>query len=208
MGVRGAVQKLTQSALAWTHPAPRPRRVPCYRDPVRFAVMLRHSTLWLAFALAAWVCACRTTPDGEPEGPSEPAQRTQPAADHLRLVPAPSGEVATVVRAELAKAHEEGRRLIVYEGAPWCEPCKHFHAAAAKGELDAAFPKLTLLEFDADRDGARLTVAGYTSQYIPLFALPGSDGRALGPKEQGGIKGDNVVPYLTTKLQHLLAQGG
>jgi len=111
------------------------------------------------------------------------------------------------VQKELAHATADGRRLIVYEGAPWCEPCKHFHEAVAQGELDAAFPTLTLLEFDADRDRDRLIAAGYGSQYIPLFALPGKDGRAAGPKAAGGIKGDGVVPYLSKKLAQLLTQG-
>ena len=122
-------------------------------------------------------------------------------------MPAPPGDVPGVVLTEVARAKAEGRRLVVYEGAPWCEPCQHFHAAVASGELDAKFPHLTLLEFDADRDKDRLNAAGYGSQYIPLFALPGQDGRALGPKSAGGIKGDGVVPYLTKRLEQLLSQG-
>jgi thiol-disulfide isomerase/thioredoxin len=153
--------------------------------------------------------ACRTSV-GEPDQ-STPTVATQSApsveGNHPGFVPAPAGDVPGVVLSELARAKADGRRLVVYEGAPWCEPCKHFHAAVASGELDAAFPNLTLLEFDADRDGARLAKAGYSSQYIPLFALPGNDGRAAGPKAAGGIRGDGVVTYLTKKLQQLLAQG-
>ncbi len=126
---------------------------------------------------------------------------------HIVMVPAGDGDVPGLVLAASTKAHAEGRKLVVYEGAPWCEPCRHFHEAVASGKLDATFPDLTLLEFDADRDGPRLVQAGYSSQYIPLFALPGKDGRAAGPKTAGGIKGDDVVPYLTKKLQALLSQG-
>jgi hypothetical protein len=107
----------------------------------------------------------------------------------------------------VAAARKDGRRLVVYEGATWCEPCRNFHEAVASGKLDSTFPDVNLLEFDADKDRDRLVAAGYGSQYIPLFALPGKDGRAAGPKAQGGIKGDGVVPYLTKKLQDLLAQG-
>ena len=170
-------------------------------------------SVFVAIASMA-IVACRTSPGGTGAGgvddPS-PSSRAEPPSGRLtgrpRFVPAPPGEVPSVVLAEVARAESEGRRLVVYEGASWCDPCRHFHAAVAEGTLDASFPRLTLLEFDADRDGPRLNAAGYGSQYIPLFALPGKDGRAAGPKAAGGIKGDGVVPYLTKKLDDLLAQG-
>ena len=159
--------------------------------------------------MVLWVLAvpaCRTS-QSPPEEKSSAATPQVAAKPGPRFVPAPPGDVPDVVQKELAHATADGRRLIVYEGAPWCEPCKHFHEAVAQGELDAAFPTLTLLEFDADRDRDRLIAAGYGSQYIPLFALPGKDGRAAGPKAAGGIKGDGVVPYLSKKLAQLLTQG-
>ena len=164
-----------------------------------------------ACAVLAMVGAssCRTSPVGAVDDPSAnasaPAAKT--ATGHLTFEHAPDGEVTVVVQTAVTHAQEQGRRIVVYEGASWCEPCQNFHAAVARGELDAQFPNLTLLEFDADHDRDRLVAAGYGSQYIPLFALPGKDGRAAGPKAQGGIKGDTVVPYLTKKLHDLLAQG-
>jgi thiol-disulfide isomerase/thioredoxin len=165
-------------------------------------------SLVVALALLTLV-ACRTSASEPDEATRTGVTQSAPApsVNHPLFVPAPAGDVSPIVLSEMARAQADGRRLVVYEGAPWCEPCKHFHAAVASGELDKAFPKLTLLEFDADRDGARLATAGYNSQYIPLFALPGKDGRAAGPKAAGGIKGDGVVTYLTKKLEQLLAQG-
>jgi thiol-disulfide isomerase/thioredoxin len=161
----------------------------------------------LALVATLAVTDCRTTPgDSMDDPPSRPSTHEEKAG-HPRFVPAPLGDVPGIVQTEVARAQSEGRRLVVYEGATWCEPCQHFHTAVAKGQLDSAFPRLTLLEFDADRDRDRLNAAGYGSQYIPLFALPGKDGRAAGPKASGGIKGDGVVPYLTKKLDELLSQG-
>ena len=99
---------------------------------------------------------------------------------------------------------EPGRVILVYAGATWCEPCQRFHAAAQRGELDAELPNVTLLEYDVDVDGDRLFVAGYQSKYIPLFALPGADGRASGRYEQGSIKGDGAVRDLTPRLKRLI----
>jgi thiol-disulfide isomerase/thioredoxin len=120
---------------------------------------------------------------------------------------APAGEVASIVRDAMAGAEREHRRVVVYVGATWCEPCQRFHAAAQSGELDALFPDLSILVFDADRDAERLKAAGYVwTKYIPLFALPGTDGRASGKQIEGGIKGDGAVSYLTPRLADLLAQ--
>ena len=63
--------------------------------------------------------------------------------------PAPEGEVASVVTRAVADAHREQRRLLVYVGATWCEPCRRFHRAVEEGKLDSQFPDLRFPEFDA-----------------------------------------------------------
>jgi hypothetical protein len=118
---------------------------------------------------------------------------------------AAAGDVPSVVTAELARARRDGRQLLVYVGASWCEPCRRFHAAAAAHRLDAAFPRLRLLEFDADRDGPRLQAAGYVSRLIPLFARPGGDGRSSGRQIEGSVKGDGAVDAIVPRLRALLA---
>ena len=161
--------------------------------------------------VCAWLLvliACRSSGDGRDQAaPSASgAAAAQPPA-HLRLTaPPPSGPVAAIVRDALAAAQAENRALVVYVGASWCEPCQRFHDAARRGELDSAFGRLTLLEFDQDRDGERLAASGYASQYIPLFALPRADGFASGKQVEGAVKGDGAVAYLVPRLQALLAQ--
>ena len=54
----------------------------------------------------------------------------------------------------------------------------------------------------ADRD--RLATAGYVSQYIPLFAMPGPDGRASDKKFEGSVKGDGAVANIAPRLRALL----
>ena len=162
----------------------------------------------IAFVLAsatlglATFCGCKSAPD-EPHAAPDSAAHVA----HVQLADAPaSGDVDAVVREALAKASTEKRRLVVYVGATWCEPCRRFHEAAAKGELDATFPDVDMLVFDLDRDGERLAAAGYVSKYIPLFALPKADGTSSGKQVEGGIKGEGAVAYITPKLQALLAE--
>ncbi len=166
------------------------------------------------FAIALFLASCRMRDEGAAatqSGPVSSAPSTSApaprAGGHVTLERAPDGDdVAALVRAEAVRAREGHRDLVVYVGASWCEPCQRFHRAAESGQLDAAFPSLMLLEFDEDHDAERLVRAGYTSRMIPLFALPGSDGRASGKQIEGGIKGDGAVGYITPKLTGLLAQ--
>jgi len=126
-------------------------------------------------------------------------------AGHLELVDAPaSGPVATIVKAELAHARAAHKTLAVYVGAEWCEPCVRFHHAAATGELDAKFPDLRLLVFDLDRDQLRLDHAGYSSDMIPLFALPNDDGTSSHRQIEGSVKGDAAIDNIAGRLRPLL----
>jgi thiol-disulfide isomerase/thioredoxin len=127
------------------------------------------------------------------------------ARPKLELVEAPQvPDVAAYVSGAVASAEQAHKRLIVYVGAEWCEPCRHFHDAAVAGLLDATFGNLRVLAFDADRDRDGLQRAGYKSELIPLFALPNPDGTASGKQIEGSIKGGGALANITPRLQTLL----
>ncbi len=141
-------------------------------------------------AVIGWLAAC--------------AKETPP---RLEIVSAPAAtDVAPLIATEVAAAARDQRTLLVYVGAPWCEPCRYFHAAAEAGQLDGAFGRLRLLEFDADRDTDALQRAGYASAMIPLFAVPRQDGTASGRQIAGSIKGDGAVAQIVPRLRALLAE--
>jgi hypothetical protein len=154
--------------------------------------------------------ACKSQADvaPAPSAVGAPAPTPPPPGEsaRLRLVEAPEGAVDSIVRDALAVARGSRRTLVVYVGAAWCEPCQNFHRAAERGDLDAAFPYMTLLEFDLDRDRERLVAAGYVSKYIPLFALPGPDGAASGKQIEGGIKGDGAASQISARLTAMLSE--
>lgn len=144
-----------------------------------------------------------------PEVVKEPAGAKASAKETARIewIKAPAGEdVATAVKRELERAQADKKRLLVYVGATWCEPCKRFHDAAEAGQLDGVFPNLRLMEFDLDVDGDRLARAGYASKMIPLFAIPTENGTGSGKQIEGSIKGEGAVLNLQNRLQPLLAQ--
>ncbi len=136
--------------------------------------------------------------------PTKPLDLPVKTVKAVEIVAAPAGEVGPTVKRELARARADGRRLLVYVGASWCEPCQRFHDAAAAGELDTVFPGLRLLEFDLDRDRDALEKAGYASKMIPLFALPNDDGTGTGQQIEGSIKGPGAVLQIQPRLQALL----
>lgn len=146
------------------------------------------------------VLGCKSDPE------TRPAPVVVAAGPKLAFVPAGQGEVAALVRAEVASAKTENKRVLVYVGATWCEPCRRFHEAATSGSLDAKLPGIRFLEFDLDKDQDRLEAAGYSSQYIPLFAAPLVDGRASGKQISGSIKGPGAPDEITPRLLQLLSE--
>lgn len=161
------------------------------------------STMRLHLGLPLLLAACTAEVPTEAPPATPPATPTRVAAPP-RLVPAPAGgSVAEVVSAERSAAGDA--LLIVYVGASWCEPCVAFHDALTAGELDASLAGVRFLEFDLDRDKARLEADGYRSRYVPLFALPGPDGRASGRHIEGGTKGAGAAASIVRRLTSLLA---
>jgi thiol-disulfide isomerase/thioredoxin len=118
---------------------------------------------------------------------------------------APPTPASDAVKDAIGRA-SKGTDVLVYVGASWCEPCQRFHEAVVQGRLDGSLPNITFVEFDLERDRDRLAAAGYTSQYVPLFAVPAADGRATDRRVEGAIKGDGAVPLLEGKLKALLGR--
>jgi thiol-disulfide isomerase/thioredoxin len=172
--------------------------------------MARLHTTLLTLASATTVigslAGCKSQADVAPASHAEVADASTRPAGKLRVVEAKEGSVDAVVKDALEGARAEERTVVVYVGATWCEPCQYFHHAAERGDLDAVFPHMTLLEFDLDRDRERLAAAGYVSKYIPLFALPGPDGAASGKQIEGGIKGEGAVGYISGRLKQMLSE--
>ncbi|MBL9102273.1 MAG: thioredoxin [Myxococcales bacterium] len=156
------------------------------------------------------LAACGNPAPGAPppehesaDAPTAPAAPAAGPAAPPRIVKAPRrGSAAEAVVAEQAGAPDD--LLVVYVGAAWCEPCVAFHAALDAGALDADFPGVRFLEFDLDRDRERLAADGYSSQYVPLFAFPGADGRASGDSLQGGVKGPGAAANIVARLKPLI----
>jgi thiol:disulfide interchange protein len=134
--------------------------------------------------------------------PAAAKNRSKPELAHR---PQPVAPLEQFVQQHVEEADASGKRVLVYVGATWCEPCKRFHKALESGELDEALAGTKFIEFDADRDRTELRAAGYASKYIPLFSVPDQSGHASGRAIEGSIKGEqavreNLVPRLLALL--------
>jgi thiol-disulfide isomerase/thioredoxin len=157
-------------------------------------------------ALCVALLGCSNEGSSAPPPPEPPVtQPARPAGGRVEWLAAPdSGDVAQAVGHELARAKADGRDLLVYVGATWCEPCQRFHQAAEKGELNGVFPRLRVLEFDLDRDRDRLAAAGYASRMIPLFVAPNDDGTGSERRIEGSVKGEAAVMDIAGRLRRIL----
>ena len=125
----------------------------------------------------------------------------------VRIVTAgQDSDALSVVRTERLRAKAEGRVLVVYAGAAWCEPCKRFKHAVETGALDDKLAKTTLLVFDADRDTERLASAGYKFSFIPYVGLPGADGHPTDSAE-ARAKGSESWRELIATLEAWQSKG-
>jgi thiol-disulfide isomerase/thioredoxin len=153
------------------------------------------------FALAIVLAACNPTPKevakAEPSASSPNATITTTsstsstaaakAGDKIRVLPAAQdSDALSLIRTERLRAKADGRVLVVYVSATWCDPCKKMKEEIEAGHLDERLGKTTLLAFDADKDIDRLGSAGYTFKFVPFVALPGADGRPADTQEATG----------------------
>jgi thiol:disulfide interchange protein len=158
--------------------------------------LLLSSVVCLAFSAAA--CKERQSAEqsaAEPTAAVKPVVRqvksqTKPELMHRSEPQAP---LQQFVQQHVEEADASGKRVLVYVGASWCEPCQRFHKALASGQLDELLAGTQFIEFDADRDRAELREAGYASKFIPLFSVPDQSGHASGRAIEGSIKGDDAV---------------
>ena len=172
--------------------------------------MLRSSAVLLTFAMMACVggsgpagSSAQAGANAEPK--AEPAAARASSAPRPEFVAAEAGPVDVVVTAAAQAARKQSRRLMVYVGATWCEPCQAFHDAIERGELDDVLAGVRFVEFDSDHDGERLRAAGYDGRYIPRFVVPGPDGRGGPRRLEGGIKGAGAVDHIMRRLGPMLA---
>lgn len=161
---------------------------------------------------ASAIVACEAAPIPVRRDPTPSASATiapapkASAGATLRFVPPPiTTDLAGWIAGQKKIARASGEQVVLYMGASWCEPCKRFHEAVEAHELDDKLPRTRFLQFDAEQHGEALVTLGYTSKYVPLFAIPGDDGKSIGRQISGSIKGAGAPDEIAPRLKKLMA---
>ena len=124
------------------------------------------------------------------------------AGDAVRAAPFfLAGQPGLAKHLQTVMARYPKRDVLVYVGAPWCEPCRYFHQAIVDGVVDQQLADFVFVEFDVSEHRDELAAGGYGSKMVPLFVYSREDGRASSFRIEGSVKGAeavarNLVPRL------------
>lgn len=165
--------------------------------------MLRRLATLLA--LASIACDAPSAVRELTPSASTPGSATSASSRPL-LVAAPTSlpDGRAFVR-EQAAAHPD-RRVFVYVGATWCEPCVRFHDAVVRGELDRDLPNTLFVELDLDQHEQALgpNDLACEGKLVPRFARAEPDGSCGPRRAEGAIKGEGAVGVIVPRLKALL----
>ncbi|MBL8606080.1 MAG: hypothetical protein JNL38_02120 [Myxococcales bacterium] len=140
------------------------------------------------------------------EKPKEQAGAGAAAASSSWVKIAPSGgPLAAQLKSKIAGA-PPGTKPVVYVGATWCGPCVSIKKTKSDPLMVDAFRGAFVIELDLDEwKDADLTPLGYKTGAIPVFFAVDGEGKALGPKIDGGAWGDNVPANMAPPLKKFVA---
>jgi thiol:disulfide interchange protein len=148
--------------------------------------------------VAATAGACKDKPSSSSStttGATTPA----PAADWV-VVPS-GGNLASLVKAEVANAQTAGKKPVVYIAASWCAPCKSIKKYKTDKQMTAAFEGTYIIELDVDDwKAADLAALRYKVNSVPVFIAVDNDGKAKGPSIDGGAWGANIPANMAPPL--------
>jgi thiol-disulfide isomerase/thioredoxin len=80
------------------------------------------------------------------------------------------GELTWLLKEEVSKGHERGRKTITMMDATWCSSCKRFIALLKNPILQNALRRVTIITLDVDAWGQRaFKDGGFAFRKIPAF---------------------------------------
>lgn len=111
----------------------------------------------------------------------------------------PDDDLASILKAEFAKARAMGRTPFVELGAAWCGSCKSVAANLGDKRMRDAFTGTYIIRLDVDQWKKKLTPVGLVTNEIPAFFPIDDQGKAIGPVKIGDWGEDtpeNMAPAL------------
>ena len=111
-----------------------------------------------------------------------------------------SGDLETVLQAEVAKAKAQGLKPHVELWAAWCEPCVAIKKNLDDPRMKTAFKGTYIVQLDVDAWGKKLPAAGFPSGSIPVFFAIDDAGKPTGRKIGGGAWKEDIPANMAPPL--------
>ncbi len=169
--------------------------------PIRSRVGARRrgSTLFpgavVVIVMAGVTGGCKRAP--LPSGPFHLAD--------VKLKPA-SGELATLLPAEIAKARAQHLVPYVEVGAAWCKPCRQLQASMTDPRMKDAFDGTYLIHLDVDDWSSSLSALDLEPTVIPVVFEVDAQGKSTGRSINGNDWGDNRAESMAPQLKAFFAR--
>jgi|GEM_PF-352432 len=126
------------------------------------------------------------TPSPVKEATPEPeAPAPKPASFSIIEVKPSAGPLKQQLRLHAKRGADNGQRVVLEMGAPWCPPCKRAKALLKEETFTAALDGVVLLRANSDVWGEELDALGFNAPVIPVYYLLDAQGGPSGEMVRG-----------------------
>lgn len=141
---------------------------------------------------------------------TQPAPSPTPASPFVMVEIFPAqGDLATLLRAEVEKAHVLGLKPFAEFDAEWCPACQAIAESLREKNplMIDAFSGTYIIRLDVDQwEDDQWELAGFSLEFIPIFFRLDEEGWPTGESIDGGAWGENIPENMAPPLKEFFAQ--
>lgn len=139
---------------------------------------------------------------GDPSTASSSSAKSIASAPFVITALSPTdGELAPLLKAEVAKAKKSNLKPFVEFHAAWCGPCVALEKSMSDQRMIDAFDGTYVIRLDLDDWSSKLEGTGFRANAIPVFYRLDDDGKPTGKTIDGGAWEDNIPENMAPPLK-------